>query len=88
MGHVRVLRDGLPILLSNFRFIITPKLEQIILTFTSLWPLNVQILDLDHRVEKNKLDVSTHIKHELEKLKSLETLRVPQDWPWGKACNV
>ncbi|PAV23016.1 WD40 domain containing protein [Pyrrhoderma noxium] len=82
-----VLRDGLPGLPSNFRFVITSRPEKDILTFTSLPSLKVQTLNLDHRMGENRHDVFTYIKHELEVLRSLGSLDVPQGWPWDESIQ-
>ena len=67
---INVLRDRLPTLPPNFRFIITSRPENDILVFNSLRSPNVQTFDLDKRINENKVDVSTFIKHELEELRS------------------
>ena len=84
---MNVLRDGLPDLPSNFRFVITSRPEKDILTFTSLPSLKVQALNLDHRMGENRRDVFTYIKHELEVLRSLGSLDVPQGWPWDESIQ-
>ena len=86
-GLINVLRDGLPTLPPNFRFTITSRPEKDILTFTSLQSQNVKTLELDHQTDENRLDVFTYIKHELEGLRSLRTVRIPQDWPWDEGIQ-
>ena len=78
---LEVLRDGLPTLPPNFRFIISSRPENDIHAFTSLHPSKVKTFNLDFQEEESKHDIFTYIKHGLEELGSLETLRVPQDWP-------
>ena len=84
---INVLRDGLPTLPPNFRFIITSRPENDILTFTSSRYPNVQTFDLDNQIDENKIDVFTFIEHELEELRSSETLRVPEDWSWDEGLQ-
>ncbi|PAV22985.1 nucleotide-binding-oligomerization-domain like receptor [Pyrrhoderma noxium] len=84
---INVLRDRLSTLPPNFRFIITSRPENDILNFTSSRSQNVQTFDLDNQIDENKLDVSTFIEHELEELRSSETLRVPEDWPWDEGLQ-
>ena len=81
-GLIDVLQDRLPTLPPNFRFLITSRPEKDILTFTSLPSSRVQILNLDHQMDENRLDVFTYIKHELEEPRSLETLCIPRGWSW------
>ena len=60
---MNVLRDGIPTLPPNFRFIITSRPENDILSaFTSLQHPRAEKFDLDLRVEESKLDVFTYIK--------------------------
>ena len=84
---IRVLRDDLPSLPPDFRFIITSRPEKDILTFTSLHSPSIRILDLDNRMDESRLNVFTFIKHELEGLKSSETLRISQGYPWDEGLQ-
>ena len=79
-----VLWDDLSTLPASFRFLITSRPENDILTFTSLQSSKVETFDLDEQVKESKLDVFTYIKHELEGLRSSKTLRIPQGWPWDE----
>ena len=82
------LRDGLPKIPPNFRFLITGRPEQDILFLHTLsWPL-AQTLVLDHRQEESSLDVQTYIRYELERLRSERRWKVPDDWPWEKNLNL
>ena len=84
---INVLRNRLSTLPPNFRFIITSRPENDILAFTPSQSPNVQTFDLDNQIDENKIDVFTFIKHELEELKSLRALRVPQDWSWDEGLQ-
>ena len=84
---INVLRDRLPILPPNFRFIITSRPENDILAFNSPQSPNVQTFDLDNQIDENKIDVFTFIKHELEESRSSRALRVPEDWSWDEGLQ-
>ena len=84
---INVLRDRLPILPPNFRFIITSRPENDILAFNSPLSPIVQTFDLDNQIDENKIDVFTFIKHKLEELRSSKTSRVPEDWSWDEGLQ-
>ncbi|PAV15787.1 WD40 domain containing protein [Pyrrhoderma noxium] len=82
------LRDGLPKIPPNFRFLITGRPEQDILFLRTLSSSHVQTLVLDDRKGESFLDVQTYIRYELERLRSEKTWEVPDDWPWEKNLNL
>ena len=77
----------LPTLPSNFRFLVTTRSKDVIPPFMPASPLNVHTLNLDHRWEEGKLDVHMYIKHELEIMRSSNTLIIPQNWKWDKGIQ-
>ena len=84
---INVLKHGLPSLPSNFRFLVTSRPEGDLHPFISLPPPRVHTLELDRKVEENKLDVYTYIKHELEDLRSSSVFVIPQDWKWDEGVQ-
>ena len=84
---IKVLQHGLPSLPSNFRFLVTTRPEGDLLPFISLSPLRVHTIELDRKVEENRLDVYTYIKHELEDLKLSTIFVIPQDWRWDEGVQ-
>ena len=85
---MNILYDELHTLPSNFRFLITARPEEDILPFISLPPLRVYQLNLDSRMGENRLGVYIYIKHELEKMKSSNTLVIPRDWHWDEGIQT
>ncbi|PAV21525.1 nucleotide-binding-oligomerization-domain like receptor [Pyrrhoderma noxium] len=86
-GLINALQHGLPSLPSNFRFLVTSRPEGDLLPFISLPPPRVHTLELDRKVEENKLDVYAYIKHELEILRSSPVFVIPQDWRWDEGVQ-
>ena len=86
-GLINALQHGLPSLPSNFRFLVTSRPEGDLLPFISLPLPRVHTLELDRKVEENKLDVYTYIKHELEILRSSPVFVIPQDWRWDEGVQ-
>ena len=80
-GLLNVLRNLVPNLPPNFRFLITGRPEEDVL---SLSLSNVQMVTLDQQSDESKEDVYTFIRHELGNLRSLNMLNVPASWPWDE----
>ncbi|PAV17353.1 nucleotide-binding-oligomerization-domain like receptor [Pyrrhoderma noxium] len=80
-GLLNVLRNLVPNLPPNFRFLVTGRPEEDIL---SLSLSNVQMFTLDQQSNESKEDVYTFIRHELGNLRSLNMLNVPASWPWDE----
>ena len=81
-----VLRDGIPSLHPTFRFLITGRPEEDILSLTS--SPYVQPLRVDLQSDESMKNVPAYIEYELERLRSSNMLRVPSDWPWDESLRT
>lgn len=78
---LEVLRDGLPTLPPNFKFLITTRPKN---GFCRISSPNFLVIRLDRKLEENRLDVSTYIRYEFEQMKLNGELHVLDDCPWDK----
>ena len=80
------LRNGIPSLHPTFRFLITGRPEEDILSLTS--SPYVQSLHLDPQSDESMQNVPAYIEYELERLRSSNMLRIPSDWPWDESLRI
>ena len=85
-GLMSVLRDGIPSLNPAFRFLITGRPEEDILSLVSL--PSVHLITLDPQSEESMHDVPRYIRYELGRLRSSNMLKVPSDWPWDEGLQT
>ncbi|PAV17360.1 WD40 domain containing protein [Pyrrhoderma noxium] len=83
---IDVLRDGIPSLYSNFRFLITGRPEEDILFWKS--SPTVQSLLLDSQSDESISDVSAYIEYELGRVKPPSMLKVPSNSPWDEGIRI
>ena len=86
-GLINVLQHGLPSLPSNFRFLVTTRPEGDLLPFISLPPPRVYTIELDRKVDENRLDVYAYIRYELDILRSSPVFVIPQYWKWEEGVQ-
>ena len=79
---MHTLRNGIPSLHPTFRFLITGRPEEDILSFTP--SPYVQSLHLDPQSNESMQNVSVYIEYELERLRTSNMMRVPSDWSWNE----
>ena len=82
---MHTLRNGIPSLHPAFRFLITGRPEEDILSLSLTSSPYVQSLRLDPQSDESMLNVPAYIEYELERLRSSNMLRVPSDWPWDES---
>ena len=83
---MRVLRDGLPELPHIFRFLITARPDEDIFSLTSLPGFHHVMLD--RRSKESKLDVSTYIKHNFERVAKEPNWEIPDDFSWDESIRT
>ena len=83
---MRVLRDGLPELPHIFRFLITARPDEDIFSLTSLPGFHHVMLD--RRSKESKLDVSTYIKHNFERVAKEPNWEIPDHFSWDESIRT
>ncbi|PAV19949.1 nucleotide-binding-oligomerization-domain like receptor [Pyrrhoderma noxium] len=82
---LEVLRDGLPTLPPNFRFLITTRPKN---DFSRNPSPKFQVIKLDEKSKESKSNVFMYIKHEFEQMKLEGELLVPDNWPWDTSIRI
>ena len=85
---MHTLRNGIPSLHPAFRFLITGRPEEDILSLSLTSSPYVRSLHLDPQSDESMKNVPVYIEYELERLRSSNMLRVPSDWPWDESLQI
>ena len=85
---MHTLRNGIPSLHPTFRFLITGRPEEDILSLSLTSSPYVRSLRLDPQSDESMKNVPAYIEYELERLRSSNMLRIPSDWPWDESLRI
>ncbi|PAV14885.1 nucleotide-binding-oligomerization-domain like receptor [Pyrrhoderma noxium] len=82
-----LLKDNIPTLPSNFRFIVTSRPEEGVtplLSYVSLQPRVCEHVKLNHLLDNNRKEVVYYVRHELERLRREKRIIVKGSWEWDE----